>query len=152
MPDRADRRALAADGDTLERAIRAIVTDASGDQPGRAVRHRRRCAGRTRAGRASGWCERCQSAGPEGLCHDHVQGFGPGSTHSGVTPTVACPAARSSRSIWGRGRQRELQARITAAAAVAGTDFDREVDAYIGRPYGTATAGVLPRWAFRMRP
>jgi hypothetical protein len=43
----------------------------------------------------------------------------------------------------------ELAARITAAAAVA-ADFDREVDAYLSRPPGTA-APDYSRWAFRMR-
>jgi len=43
----------------------------------------------------------------------------------------------------------ELAARVTAAAAVA-ADFDREVDAYLDRPPGTA-APDYSRWAFRMR-
>jgi hypothetical protein len=43
----------------------------------------------------------------------------------------------------------ELAARRTAATAVA-ADFDREVDAYLDRPPGTAGPDYS-RWAFRMR-
>lgn len=43
----------------------------------------------------------------------------------------------------------ELQARRTAAAAVA-ADFDREIDAYLDRPAGTAGPDYST-WAVRMR-
>ena len=73
MPDRADREHLLLT-DTLERAIRAIVTDASGISPAeRSVIVADALAALELDG--LGWCERCQSA-PEGLCHDHVQGSG----------------------------------------------------------------------------